>query len=151
MSIRVLLNSKPHSSGRNHFTDMKMSQVESAIRTVLEFKEAFNRHDVASMMQLLSEDCSYESPYLAPAGTVYSGKEAIMQFWQDFFHKSPHAHIEIEQIFGLGMRCVMRWRYEWVDLAGKKEHVRGVDIFQMRNGLIGEEVSYMKGLSGGKY
>ncbi len=144
MSIKVLLNSKPHSSGRNHFTDMKMSQVESAIRAVLEFKKAFNRHDVAGRMQLLSDDCIFESNSPAPDGTVYSGKEAITQFWQDFFHKSPHAHIEIEQIFGLGMRCVMRWRYEWVDSAGGSWHVRGVDIFQMRNGLIGEEVSYVK-------
>lgn len=127
-------------------TAMKMSQVESAIRTVLEFKEAFNHHDVAGMMQLLNDDCIYESCNPAPDGTKYSGKAVITQFWQEFFHKSPHAHIEIEQIFGLGMRCVMRWRYNWVDAAGKKEHVRGVDIFLIRNGLIGEQVSYVKGL-----
>ncbi|MBN2092437.1 nuclear transport factor 2 family protein [candidate division KSB1 bacterium] len=124
---------------------MKMSQVESAIRTVLEYKEAFNRHDVAGMMQLLSDDCIFESNGPAPDGTKYSGKDAITQFWQEFFHKSPHAHIGIEQIFGLGMRCVLRWRYEWVDTAGKKGHVRGVDIFQLRCGVIGEEVSYVKG------
>jgi hypothetical protein len=39
----------------------------------------------------------------------------------------------------------MRWRYEWVDVAGKKGHVRGVDIFQVKNGIIYEKFSYVKG------
>lgn len=76
---------------------------------------------------------------------MYSGKEGVTQFWQDFFRESPYAHIEIEEIFGFGMRCIMRWRYDWVDLAGKKGHVRGVDIFQVKNGSICEKLSYVKG------
>jgi len=122
-----------------------MSKIESATRTVLEFNEAFNRHDVAGMMKLMSEDCVFENTHPAPDGTVYSGKEAVTQFWQDFFRESPHAHIEIEEVFGLGMRCIMRWRYEWEDAAGKKGHVRGVDVFQVRDGLIREKLSYVKG------
>jgi hypothetical protein len=43
------------------------------------------------------------------------------------------------------MRCVMRWRYQWVDAEGKNGHVRGVDIFQLKNGLICEKLSYVKG------
>jgi len=122
-----------------------MSRLESAMRVVLEFKEAVNRHDVAAMMQLVSDDCVFEHAGPAPDGALYSGKEAVTRFWQDFFRESPHAHIEIEDIFGLGMRCVMRWRYDWVDAAGKEGHVRGVDIFQMKDGLICEKLSYVKG------
>lgn len=124
---------------------MKMSRLEAAVRIVLAFNEAFNRHDVAGMMQLISDDCLFENTYPAPDGAVYAGKEANTQFWQTFFRESPHAHIEIEEIFGLGMRCVMRWRYDWVDGAGKKGHVRGVDIFQVKNGVIYEKLSYVKG------
>ena len=123
----------------------RMSKVESAIRVVLEFNEAFNRHDVAGMMRLMSDDCVFENTSPAPDGTVYSGKGAVTQFWQDFFRDSPQAHIEIEEIFGLGMRCVMRWRYDWVDPSGKTGHVRGVDIFQVKQGLISEKLSYVKG------
>jgi len=39
------------------------------------------------------------------------------------------ARIEIEEIFGLGLRCVMRWRYDWGGAAQNKGHVRGVAIF----------------------
>lgn len=124
---------------------MKMSKIEGGVRTVLAFNEAFNRHDVAGMMALMSDDGRFENTYPAPDGAVYAGKEAVTQFWQEFFQQSPQAHIEIEEIFGLGFRCVMRWRYEWVDTAGHKGHVRGVDIFQIKNGLITEKLSYVKG------
>ncbi|MCB8992124.1 MAG: nuclear transport factor 2 family protein [Chloroflexota bacterium] len=124
---------------------MKLSRLEAGIRIVLAFNEAFNRHDVAGMMQLMSDDCLLEHSTPAPDGTAYQGKDAITQFWQTFFHESPHAHMEVEEIFGLGMRCVMRWRCEWVDAAGEKQHVRGVDIFQVKNGFISEKLTYSKG------
>ncbi|MEW6239186.1 MAG: nuclear transport factor 2 family protein [Chloroflexota bacterium] len=122
-----------------------MTRLETAIRIVLEFNEAFNRHDVAGMMRLMSDDCVFENTNPAPDGTVYSGKDAVTQFWQDFFRESPQAHIEIEEIFSLGLRCVMRWKYTWVDAAGKKGRVRGVDIFKIKDGLISEKLSYVKG------
>ena len=124
---------------------IRMSKIEGALRAVLEFNEAFNRHDVAGMMKLMSDDCRFENTDPTPDGTVYSGKESVTQFWQDFFRESPQAQIEIEEAFGLGLRCVMRWKYEWVDAAGKKGHVRGVDIFKLRDGLICEKLSYVKG------
>lgn len=118
---------------------------ESAMHIVLEFNDAFNRHDVAGMMQLMSDDCIFENTAPAPNGTVYSGKENVTQFWQDFFQESPHAHIDIEEIFDLGTRCVMRWRYRWVDNEGKQGHVRGVDVFKVKQNTISEKLSYVKG------
>src|SRR5262245_27889166 len=123
----------------------RMSKIESAMRLVLEFNEAFNRHDVAGMMKLMSEDCVFENTNPAPDGTRYAGKESVTQFWQDFFRESPQAHIDIEEIFGMGNRCIMRWKYSWVDGDGKSGHVRGVDVFQVKDGLISEKLSYVKG------
>ncbi len=123
----------------------RLSRLEAALRVVLKFNEAFNRQDVAGMMQLMSDDCVFENTAPAPDGVVYSGKERVTQFWQDFFRASPQAHIDIEDIFGLGHRCVMRWKYTWVDAAGQPGHVRGVDLFQVENGVIREKLSYVKG------
>jgi len=122
-----------------------MSRLESAMRIVLEFNQALNRHDVPGMMQLMSEDCIFESTHPAPEGKVYQGKQAIKQYWEDFFHKSPQAHIEIENLFGSGARCVMRWKYDWEDAGGKHGYVRGVDLFQVKDGVICEKLSYVKG------
>ena len=124
---------------------MKMAKIEAAMRVTLAFNDAFNRHDVPAMMALMSDDCVFENTSPAPDGARYVGKAAVTQFWQDFFRASPQAHIQIEEIFGLGWRCVMRWRYDWVDAAGEQGHVRGVDIFTVKNGLISEKLSYVKG------
>ena len=126
-------------------TPARMSKIESATRTVLAFNQAFNRHDFAGMMEFVSEDCRLEHNSPAPDGATYSGKEVVTKFWQDFFHESPRARIEIEEIFGLGFHCVMRWRYDWEDSAGEKGHVRGADIFKLKDGLICEHFSYVKG------
>lgn len=126
-------------------TPTRMEKIELAIRMALEFNEAFNRHDVAGMMKLMSDDCVFENTAPAPDGTVYSGKDAVTRFWQGFFRESPQAQIEIEEIFGFGNRCIMRWRYHWVDEAGEKGHVRGVDIFKVEDGFISEKFSYVKG------
>jgi predicted SnoaL-like aldol condensation-catalyzing enzyme len=123
----------------------RLAKLELAMRSVLAFNKAFNRHDVAGMMQLMSENCIFENTNPAPDGTRYSGKEAVMQFWQDFFRDSPQAHIEIEEVFGLGNRCIMRWRYDWVDTAGQMGYVRGIDLFKVEDGLISEKLSYVKG------
>ena len=122
-----------------------MSKLEYAMRIVLDFNKAFNRQDVAGMMQLMSDDCVFENTNPAPDGTVYAGKEVVTRFWEDFFRESPRAHIEIEEIFGLGEHCIMRWKYSWVDTEGRKGHVRGVDLFRVTNGLIREKLSYVKG------
>lgn len=123
----------------------QMAKHEAAVRLVLKFNQAFNRHDVAGMLELSSADCLFENTAPAPDGTVYSGKESVAQFWQDFFRNSPQAHIEIEEIFGFGVRCILRWRYDWQDAAGNRGHVRGVDLFQVKDGLICEKLSYVKG------
>lgn len=118
----------------------RMAKIEGAIRIVLEFNEAFNRHDVAGMMRLMSEDCLFENTHPAPDGTIYSGREVVTLFWQNFFRESIHAQIEIEEIFGFGNRCIMRWKYDWGN-----GHVRGVDIFEVKDGCICKKLSYVKG------
>lgn len=123
---------------------MKMSRVEEPLRVALAFGQAFNRHDVVGMAALLSEGCVLESaglPWIrgAPPAGVYRGRQAIGRYWQDLFEKAPEAQIEIEEAFGLGFRCVARWR-----CLGEASR-RGVEIFQVRDGLICEELSYVKG------
>lgn len=123
----------------------RMEKVELAIRTVLVFNAAFNRHDVAGMLALMSDDCVFENTAPAPDGSRYTGKAAVTRFWEQFFQQSPQAHIEIEEVFSAGFRCILRWRYEWVDSAGVKGHVRGVDVFKLKDDLICEKLSYVKG------
>lgn len=123
----------------------QVSQPDPVVQVVLAFNQELNRHNVADMMHLMSEDCVFENTYPPPDGTQYAGKAAVTRFWEDFIRESPQARIEIEEIFSLGERCIMRWSYHWVDLDGQPGHVRGVDLYRVTDGLIREKLSYVKG------
>lgn len=115
------------------------------IAVVLRFNEALNARDVDAMMALLSPDSVFENTFPPPDGTRFEGHMAIRTFWETFFRGSTHAQIATEDIFALGERCVMRWRYEWVDANGQTGHIRGVDVYVVQGGLIAEKLSYVKG------
>jgi steroid delta-isomerase-like uncharacterized protein len=112
---------------------------------VIRFTDALNARDVDAMMSLLTHDCVFENTYPAPAGTRYTGQAAVREFWVDFFRNSAEARIEIEEIFGQNARVVMRWMYRWADHAGHSGYIRGVDLYRLRDGLIAEKLSYVKG------
>ena len=61
------------------------------------------------------------------------------------FAESPSARFESEDTFASGDRCTVRWIYHWVDAEGKPGHVRGVDVFRVRDGKVAEKLSYVKG------
>jgi len=109
------------------------------------FNDACNRHDVDAMMGMMTEECVFENTFPPPDGTLYKGQAAVRQFWESFFQSSPHAHFETEEMFMTGDRAVQLWIYRWVDEEGAAGHVRGVDVFRFRSGLIAEKLSYVKG------
>jgi hypothetical protein len=39
----------------------------------------------------------------------------------------------------------MRWTYHWLEADGRPGHLRGVDLYTLRDGLITEKLSYVKG------
>ena len=124
---------------------IRLEKLETAIRTIIDFNEAFNKHDVVTMTQLMSDDCTYESPAPAPDGTAFKGKVAITQFWQDHFNQSPTVHYQIEDIFSFGERCILHGKYSGADTAGREQTIRRVDVFRVRSGLICEQLAYVKG------
>ena len=68
----------------------------------------------------------------------------MRSFWTQFFERSPQARFDAEEIFEAGDRCVVRWTYHWIR-EGTAGHVRGVDVFRVRDGKVAEKLSYVKG------
>ena len=116
----------------------------TTLATTEAFHAAFNRHDVGAIMALMSDDCVFENTFPAPDGTRIEGHEAVRQTWEELFRDSPHAHFAVEELFAAGDRAVVRWRYSWSEASGGG-HVRGVDILRIRDGLVIEKLSYVKG------
>ena len=108
------------------------------------FNAAFNRHDVDAIMACMTLDCVFENTRPAPDGTRLVGSAAVRAYWEEFFARSPQARFESEELFAAADRCVVRWTYHWVR-EGKAGHVRGVDVFRVRDGKVAEKYSYVKG------
>ncbi len=125
-------------------TETETSTANRTIAAVERFNAAFNRHDVDAVMNAMTEDCIFENTNPQPDGTRFEGAEAVRAFWTKFFASNPDAIFETEEIFANGDRCVVRWIYRKTR-EGKPWHLRGVDIFKVRNGKVSEKLAYVKG------
>ena len=103
------------------------------------FGVAWGNHDLESTLALVTDDCVFESTEPGPDGTHYEGRDAVRRAWQPIF-EDANASFESEETFAAGDRVVQRWRYTWGD-----GHIRGVDVFRVRDGLVAEKLSYVKG------
>jgi ketosteroid isomerase-like protein len=114
------------------------------LAAVQRFNEAVNSHDVDRIMKCMTADCVFENTRPAPDGTRVVGQAAVRSFWEEFFARSPQARFDTEDLFAAGDRCVVQWTYHWVR-DGKAGHVRGVDVFRVREEQVAEKLSYVKG------
>lgn len=116
------------------------SDTAATLATIDAFNEAFNRHDVDAVMALMTDDVIFENTSPFPDGTRYEGQKAVRAFWTEFFAGSPNAHFDAEDVFAGGDRCTVCWSYSWGD-----GHIRGVDVFRVRDGKVAEKLAYVKG------
>ena len=120
-------------------------QTAETVDVVERFNVAFDRRDVAAVMELMTDDCIFENTFPPPDGERYEGQHAVRAFWERFFASSPTAAFEQEETFACGDRCVVRWVYRWGGDGEAEGHVRGVDVFRVRDGRVAEKHSYVKG------
>lgn len=108
------------------------------------FNEAINRHDAAAVAALLADDTVFENTGPVPDGSRIEGKAAVAAFWEKWFAANAGARFEAEEIIVAGDRCVVRWIYRKMR-DGKPWHLRGIDVFTVRDGKIAAKLAYVKG------
>jgi ketosteroid isomerase-like protein len=111
----------------------------SALDVVEAFGRAWAGHDLDAAMAFLSDDCIFDSTGPAPDGSRHVGLAEVRRAWEPIFEDAS-SRFEAEETFSAGDRVVQRWRYDW-----DGGHVRGVDLFKLRDGKITEKLSYVKG------
>jgi ketosteroid isomerase-like protein len=112
---------------------------ETPLEVVNAFGAAWARHDLDAALSMTTEDCVFDATGPAPDGLRHVGRDALRTAWQAIFAE-PSSRFEAEETFAAGDRVVQLWRYSWSD-----GHVRGVDVFRVRDGLVAEKLSYVKG------
>jgi ketosteroid isomerase-like protein len=119
--------------------------IEATTRIVIDrFDEALNRHDPDALSSLLTDDTVFENTSPPPDGERIEGKEAVLAFWRKWFERNPDARFEAEEMIVSGHRAVVRWVYR-KDRNGQPWHLRGVDVFTVRDGKVAAKLAYVKG------
>jgi ketosteroid isomerase-like protein len=118
---------------------------EQETRTAIDnFNQAFNRHDPEALAALLTGDTVFEDTSPAPDGRRVEGKAAVVEFWRGWFARNQDARFDAEEIIVSGDRAVVRWVYRKMR-DGQPWHIRGVDIFTVRDGKVAAKLAYVKG------
>ena len=127
-------------------TDLRQDARTAATLAAIErFNDAFNTHDVDAIMALMTDDVVFENTGPAPDGMRYEGQAAVRAVWEGLFRASPRALFEAEDLFAVGDRCTVRWRYSFDSGDPTAGHIRGVDVFRVRDGKVAEKLAYVKG------
>lgn len=122
-----------------------VESAERATRTAVErFNDAFNRQDVDALATLLTDDTVFEDTSPAPDGRRVEGKARVVTFWREWFIRNADSRFEAEDTIVSGNRAIVLWVYRKMR-NGQPWHLRGVDIFTVRNGKIAVKLAYVKG------
>jgi ketosteroid isomerase-like protein len=118
---------------------------EQATRTAIErFNEAFSRHDADALAAFLTDDTVFEDTSPAPDGRRVEGKKAVVEFWRAWFARNADARFEAEDVIVSGNRATVLWVYHKLR-NGEPWHLRGVDVFTVRDGKVAAKLAYVKG------
>ena len=72
------------------------------------------------------------------------GAAAVAAFWEKWFVSNPDARFEAEEVIVSGDRCIVRWIYRKMR-DGKPWHLRGIDVFTIRDGKVAAKYACVKG------
>jgi steroid delta-isomerase-like uncharacterized protein len=109
------------------------------------FADAWNRHDLDTLMFMMTDDCVFEAS-AGPRvdGQRSEGKHAVRAAYAAVFEAFPDAHWANARHFISGNRGVSEWTFSGTQQDGKRVEVTGCDLFTFRDGKIAIKNSYRK-------
>ena len=115
------------------------------VEALKEFLDAFNRHDLDAIMERFADDCVFYMPRGAgPRGDRYAGKADVRAGLAKRFAGIPDVHYGDDRHWACGDFGVSEWTLTGTSVAGKRIHVRGVDLLEFADGRITRKDSFWK-------
>jgi ketosteroid isomerase-like protein len=109
------------------------------------FLDAFNAHDVDTIMSFFTEDCVFDMPRgPAPGGRRLIGKEQVREGIRSRFEGIPDIRYEDDRHWLSGDRGVSEWTIRGTQSSGEPIEVRGCDLFEFSEGRISRKDSFWK-------
>jgi steroid delta-isomerase-like uncharacterized protein len=109
------------------------------------FADAFNAHDIKSIMSHMTDDCVFEAS-AGPDfdGEKFTGQERVRKAFENVFTTFPDAQWRNPKHFISGNRGFTEWIFTGTKLDGTKVEVTGCDLFTFKDGKIEIKNSYRK-------
>ena len=109
------------------------------------FADAFNAHDIKTIMSFMTEDCVFEASSGEEVdGQKFTGQEEVRNAFEDVFSAFPDAHWGNANHVVSGERGFSEWIFTGTKTDGSKVEVTGCDLFTFKNGKISIKNSYRK-------
>ena len=116
-----------------------------SIQLLERFAAAWNAHDLEALLSLVTDDCVFETATGANAhGNRFFGKQILRAAFPTAWQIWPDARWEEATHFVCGERGVSEWTFRGTDADGLHIEIRGVDLFQLRDGKIARKDTYRK-------
>jgi ketosteroid isomerase-like protein len=109
--------------------------------------EAFNSHDLDSIMNFFADDCVLEMPRGSkPWGSRFEGRDKVREGLATRFEGLPNVHYGdarhfVDQDANTG---ISKWTLTGTTRDGKRVEVRGCDFYTFRGGEVINKDSYWK-------
>ena len=115
------------------------------IEMLREFLDAFNRHDLDSIMAYFADECVFYMPRGTEArGNRFVGKTDVRAALATRFAGIPDVHYGDDQHWACGNFGVSEWTLTGTLTSGKRLSVRGVDLLEFVDGKITRKDSFWK-------
>lgn len=110
-----------------------------------EILDAFNRHDLDSIMGYFTDDAVFEMPRGPdPWGIRFEGKDNVRKGLATRFSGIPDVHYGEDRHWIAGNRGVSEWTLTGTTLSGLNLRVRGCDLWEFRDNLVVRKDSFWK-------
>jgi len=123
-----------------------MLKADEIRKALMLWNEAWNAHDLDTVMDLFHEDAVFENW----TGGAVRGKEALRQAWAPWFKNHGGFLFTEEDTFidEDAQKVLFQWSLDWPSgekgHQGKPERRRGVDVMHFKDGKIIRKDTYSK-------
>jgi len=107
--------------------------------------EAFNAHDAATVVALMTEDCIFETAAGPQVfGVRHVGRDAVKAAFEAVWAGLPDVSWNVTGHFVAGNRAVSEWIFRATRADGARIEVEGCDLFTLRDGRIAVKKAFRK-------
>lgn len=117
-----------------------MSGPEQTLATIEHFNVLFNQRNVDAVMELMTGDVVFENT----SGGRFEGADNVRALLQRAFALMTPGGFDTEDIIVAQDRVVVLWTYHFNRAEPGQGHIRGVDVFRLREGKVAERFWYVK-------